>query len=152
MMARSKSSNQRPDTLMQDRNRQLDENLLQRAAGPYIWVKGRSGRQADGTAGLPPASEMRVCFGTYASCHKRTFSGVAAYFGKLTIILLTTGFVARNPAPLESNDRSGITSFSSAWVGASGWRSSIPTKTPSTQPPDNGALKRPPSQSVIAPP
>jgi hypothetical protein len=35
MMARSKSSNQRPDTLMQDRNRQLDENLLQRAAGPY---------------------------------------------------------------------------------------------------------------------
>ena len=39
MIARSKSSNQRPDTLMQDRNRQLDENLLQRAAGPYIWVK-----------------------------------------------------------------------------------------------------------------
>src|SRR5258708_3082037 len=39
MMARSKSSNQRPDTLMQDRNRQLDENLLQRAAGPYIRVK-----------------------------------------------------------------------------------------------------------------
>ena len=38
MMARSKSSNQRPDTLMQDRNRQLDENLLQRAAGPYMWV------------------------------------------------------------------------------------------------------------------
>src|SRR5258705_4452018 len=41
MMARSKSSNQWPDTLMQDRNRQLDENLLQRAAGPYMWVKLR---------------------------------------------------------------------------------------------------------------
>jgi hypothetical protein len=42
MMARSKSSNQRPDTLMQNRNRQLDENLLQRAAGPYIRVKMRN--------------------------------------------------------------------------------------------------------------
>jgi hypothetical protein len=38
MVARSKCSNQRPDTLTQDRNRQLDENLLQRTAGPYIWV------------------------------------------------------------------------------------------------------------------
>jgi hypothetical protein len=37
MVARSKCSNQRPDTLMQDRNRQLDENL--RTAGPYIWVR-----------------------------------------------------------------------------------------------------------------
>ena len=63
MMARSKSSNQRPDTLMQDRNRQLDENLLQRAAGPYIWVKGRRGRRADGTAGLPPAPEIPGAFG-----------------------------------------------------------------------------------------
>jgi hypothetical protein len=39
MVARSKCSNQRPDTLMQDRNRQLDENLLQRTAGPYMRVK-----------------------------------------------------------------------------------------------------------------
>jgi len=30
------SSNQRPDTLMQDRYCQLDENLLRRTAGPYI--------------------------------------------------------------------------------------------------------------------
>jgi hypothetical protein len=30
---------QRPDTLMHDRNRQLDEILLQRTAGPYKWVK-----------------------------------------------------------------------------------------------------------------
>jgi hypothetical protein len=41
MVARSKCSNQRPDTLMQDRNRQLDENLLQRTAGPYNRVKWR---------------------------------------------------------------------------------------------------------------
>jgi hypothetical protein len=57
--------------------------------------------------------------GTSHLCHKRTFSGVAAYFGKLTIILLTTGFVARNPAPLESNDRSGITSLFDSWPNSS---------------------------------
>src|SRR5262249_16882542 len=33
------SSSQRPDTLMQDRICQIDENLLQPTAGPYIWVK-----------------------------------------------------------------------------------------------------------------
>ena len=38
MMARARRSNQRPDTLMQDRYRQLDEILLLRTAGPYIWV------------------------------------------------------------------------------------------------------------------
>ena len=36
MMARARRSNQRPDTLMQDRYRQLDEILLLRTAGPYI--------------------------------------------------------------------------------------------------------------------
>jgi hypothetical protein len=40
MMARSTTrSNQRPDTLMQDRRRQFDEIFLQRTAGPYIGVK-----------------------------------------------------------------------------------------------------------------
>jgi hypothetical protein len=40
MMARSTTrSNQRPDTLMQDRHRQFDEIFLQRTAGPYIRVK-----------------------------------------------------------------------------------------------------------------
>ena len=33
-----------------------------------VWVKGGCGRQADGIAGLPPASEIRVRSGTYASC------------------------------------------------------------------------------------
>ncbi len=36
MMARARRSNQRPDTLMKDRYRQLDEILLLRTAGPYI--------------------------------------------------------------------------------------------------------------------
>ena len=36
MMARARRSNQRPDTLMQDRYRQLDEILLLRTAAPYI--------------------------------------------------------------------------------------------------------------------
>src|SRR3954451_19519413 len=37
-------SNQRPDTLMQDPLRQIDENLLQRVAGPY---KGQERRFPD---------------------------------------------------------------------------------------------------------
>jgi len=36
MARRSLRSDNRPDTLMQDRP--LDEVLLQRTAGPYIWV------------------------------------------------------------------------------------------------------------------
>src|ERR1700731_5480325 len=39
MMARSKCSNQRPDTLMQDRLLPARRNHLQRTAGPYMWVK-----------------------------------------------------------------------------------------------------------------
>ena len=38
MMARSKCSNQRPDTLMQDRSPPTRRNHLQRTAGPYIRV------------------------------------------------------------------------------------------------------------------
>jgi hypothetical protein len=38
-MARSKCSNQRPDTLMQDRSPPARRNHLQRAAGPYIGSK-----------------------------------------------------------------------------------------------------------------
>jgi hypothetical protein len=41
MMARSTTrSNQRPDTLIQDRICQIDESLLQRTARPYIRVIG----------------------------------------------------------------------------------------------------------------
>jgi len=38
MMARSNHSNQRPDTLMQDRSPLSQRRLLQRTAGPYSWV------------------------------------------------------------------------------------------------------------------
>src|SRR6266566_3769959 len=38
MMARSKCSNQRPDTLMRDRSPPARRNHLQRTAGPYIRV------------------------------------------------------------------------------------------------------------------
>ena len=44
MMARSNSFNQRPDTLMQDHDRQTDETLLRRTAGPYIWHVPDRGR------------------------------------------------------------------------------------------------------------
>ncbi|MEH2567834.1 hypothetical protein V1289_007461 [Bradyrhizobium sp. AZCC 2289] len=45
-------SNQRPDTLMQDRRRQFDEIFLQRAAGPYMWVN----RYRNGMSALRPLS------------------------------------------------------------------------------------------------
>jgi hypothetical protein len=61
------------------------------------------------------------------------------YFGKLTIIWVTTGFAARNLVPLESSDRSGVSSSSKALL--SGSRSSIPTRAPSTQPPDTGGVE-----------
>jgi hypothetical protein len=38
MMVGSKSSNQRPDTLMQTAFARSTEILLHRTAGPYIWV------------------------------------------------------------------------------------------------------------------
>jgi hypothetical protein len=44
------------------------------------WVKGRCGRQADGTAGLPPAPEMPVGSGTYASCQQLPFHGLIYRF------------------------------------------------------------------------
>jgi hypothetical protein len=37
------SSNQKPDTLMQDRIIQIEEIFLHRTAGPYKWVKLRHG-------------------------------------------------------------------------------------------------------------
>jgi hypothetical protein len=36
------------------------------------WVKGGCGRQADGTAALPPAPEIPVHSGAYASCQQAT--------------------------------------------------------------------------------
>jgi len=41
------------------------------SAQGLLRVKGGCGRQADGAAGLPPAPEIPVRSGTYASCHKR---------------------------------------------------------------------------------
>jgi len=41
MAGSSTGSNQRPDTLMQDRISQIDENLLHRMAGPYIGATTR---------------------------------------------------------------------------------------------------------------
>ena len=49
MMAGSlKRSNQRPDTLMQDRSLPTRRRLLRRAAGPYIRVRSRHGESGSG--------------------------------------------------------------------------------------------------------
>ncbi len=59
MMARARRSNQRPDTLMQDRYRQLDEILLLRTAGPYIGSEADSGRFGTMSAIPPRADKLR---------------------------------------------------------------------------------------------
>jgi len=44
-----------------------------KATAPHLdSTKGRPGQQAGGTAGVPPASEITVRPGTYASCQKAT--------------------------------------------------------------------------------
>jgi SulP family sulfate permease len=43
---------------MQDRNRQLDENLLQRTAGPYIWVRGRKSHPEQIWSALPQIADI----------------------------------------------------------------------------------------------
>jgi hypothetical protein len=58
MMARSTRSNQRPDTLMQDRICQIDENLLQRTAGPYSWVTSGGQGKRRATSGLSQTADV----------------------------------------------------------------------------------------------
>jgi hypothetical protein len=59
MMARSTMrSKQRPDTLMQDRICQIDENLLQRTAGPYIRVKSDKAQNKQMFSGLRRVAEL----------------------------------------------------------------------------------------------
>jgi hypothetical protein len=51
-------SNQRPDTLMQDRSRQIDETLLRRTAGPYIWVKSGNSHREHLLSTLAPTADI----------------------------------------------------------------------------------------------
>src|ERR1700732_3371307 len=68
MMARSKCSNQRPDTLMQDRSLPARRNHLQRTAGPYMGVKMRNTHSEQMFSALHPElghysmqSALRIC-------------------------------------------------------------------------------------------
>src|SRR6202048_5455991 len=60
MMARSKCSNQRPDTLMQDRSPPARRNHLQRAAGPYSWVNLRRTQNEHMFSALPSNSDIAL--------------------------------------------------------------------------------------------
>src|SRR5215510_6075463 len=61
MMARSTTrSTQRPDTLMQDRSYRIDENLLQRAAGPYMRVRGRNTCRQQNTSALASKGDLNA--------------------------------------------------------------------------------------------
>src|SRR6202035_720962 len=61
MMARSKCSNQRPNTLMQDRSPPARRNHLQRTAGPYIWVKPGRTQSEQMSSGLPLKADITRC-------------------------------------------------------------------------------------------
>ena len=58
MMARSKCSNQRPDTLMQDRSPPARRNHLQRTTGPYIRVKMRNTRKEQIISASPLSTDI----------------------------------------------------------------------------------------------
>jgi hypothetical protein len=57
-------------------------NLIDAGASPP-WVMGGCGRQADGTAGTPPAPEIPVRSGTYALCQRQKFGLFKKGYGKL---------------------------------------------------------------------
>src|SRR5882724_11797844 len=59
MMARSKCSNQRPDTLMQDRSPPARRNHLQHTAGPYIRVKSGKAPIEYISSALAPIADIR---------------------------------------------------------------------------------------------
>src|SRR5258708_24941692 len=85
MMARSKCSNQRPDTLMQDRSPPARRNHLQRTAGPYIRVKtgGRDGairfpvypRQPTCRQSAPTSVQCRFCCKSLFEVTNENFQG-----------------------------------------------------------------------------
>src|ERR1700693_1956181 len=58
MMVRSKCSNQRPDTLMQDRSPPARRNHLQRTARPDNWVKLRRTQPEQMFSGVPPLTDI----------------------------------------------------------------------------------------------
>jgi hypothetical protein len=61
MMARSTTcSNQRPDTLMQDRIRRIDEDLLRRTAGPYIRVMTDKTQSEHNESGYRTLADIRA--------------------------------------------------------------------------------------------
>src|SRR5215468_7323229 len=60
MMARSTYSNRRPNTLTQDCISQRPQTLLQRAAGPYIWVTSGNNTREHNESALPRTADLRA--------------------------------------------------------------------------------------------
>src|ERR1700722_17317384 len=97
MMARSTTrSNQRPDTLMQDRHRQFDEIFLQRTAGPYIRVKMRNAHPSGCRPLRLVTRTLRSEVSTSHLFHQETSRGLGTACPALQVV---------SPAVIISNDR-----------------------------------------------
>ena len=95
MMAGStKRSKQRPDTLMQDRNRQLDENLLQRTAGPYIRVRSDKTQSEHNESAFTPTAAQKQTFGS----SKQHCEMPLAFFASGLVTLRANGRSAQKAA------------------------------------------------------
>src|SRR5215475_566070 len=73
MMARSTTcSNQRPDTLMRDRICRIEENLLQRTAGPYIRVRTDKTQSEHNESGVHLLADIGADIGLRAKGQNRS--------------------------------------------------------------------------------
>src|SRR5262249_54324458 len=106
MMARSRRSNQRPDTVMQDRINQVDENLLHRTAGPYRWVKRRRTQFEHNESAYPLIADMGadiVEFRSVPITDIMPATGVTiTRFGNLVLRLHTNGHPAETVVPASA--------------------------------------------------
>src|SRR5262249_45488532 len=104
MMARStKSSNQRPDTLMQDRTSAVSiKVLLQRTAGPYIWVISRHSIITEPCPLYPQKRTWSATTGMSALCQQRHLRSAAdsSLFDQLASTRIRRTAVMEYPARL----------------------------------------------------
>jgi hypothetical protein len=104
MMARSKCSNQRPDTLMQDRSPPARRNHLQRTAGPYIWVNnGRISARCDRRAMI--AASIRI-YALVARGHRLRRHGRGRKRCEIRVLVVADPYAGIGDEPVSGGDSS----------------------------------------------